>query len=323
MAVPTITTITPDSGLAIGLSLLKIVGTGFRPAPSPPPATYTDASAQQTVSITFDGVEADAALVADATTIWVVTPEYMGSETALPDAVDVVLTNLDNDGVAIAGETVTEVNGFTYKRQDLTAEGALTWICDNLIFFLQRHVLQETVLTTDPEYPDNPAAAVTALGQLPAIVLVGPIVRDDPTRHDDNANELDISGEAVAHAVEIPRRPKIIGFGIHGFGRTKIEALNLQEAIDGAVTARQRLRMLDSRGGSDTIDLQIHLTDSWDPADDTATHIHRVSNTLEIHGARLRGTYGNQTGPQVNTDEPVVWLGDSDPFTLETITGDV
>lgn len=321
MGIPTISAVSPASGLSVGLTLVKITGTNFRPAPSPPPAAYTGTGAQQTVSVTFNGVEADAALVADSTEIWAVTPEYMGTESDLPDSVDIVITNLDDTGAAIGGETVTEVDGFTYKRQTLTAEGAVTWITDNLIGFFKRHVLLETVLTTDPEYADNPAGALTTLGELPAVVLVGPIVADDPTRHDDNTNELEISGESGKSAVEKPRRAKTIGFAIHGFGRTKIEATNLQESIDGAVTARQRLRMLDSRGGSDTIDLQMLLTESWESSDDTATHIHRVSNALEIRGARLRGAYGYETGPQVTTDEPVVWLGESDPFTLEISEG--
>ena len=44
---------------------------------------------------------------------------------------------------------------------------------------------------------------------------------------------------------------------------------NLQEAAENAIFKRPRLRILDSRGGSDTIDLQMRLTaNEWADADD-------------------------------------------------------
>ena len=321
MSVPTITSISPSSGLTIGLSAVKIVGTNFRVAPSPPPAAHLGTGVwQQTVSVTFNGVAADGVMVCSDTLIYVATPEYFGEPSQVPAAVDVVVTNLDNDGNPIAGETVTETDGFTYKRQDLTAEGALKWVATQLVVWFQRHVLENTVRTTDDEYSDDPSDMVVALGALPGIVLSGPMVSDDPYRHDNQEHEIEIETGVTAN--ELPRRAKILGFQVHGFGRVKGEGLNLNEAIDNAISARGRLRILDQRGGSDMVNLQLRLTDSWEASDDAATNVRRVTNALEVSGVKLRGAYGNETGPQVNPDQPVSFeFEDADEFTLEMENG--
>jgi len=321
MAVPTITSISPNSGLTIGLTPVKIVGTGFREASSTPPAAVEGTGVwQQTVSVTFNGVEADAVMVGDSTTIWVTVPEYFGDVSSVPDTVDVVVTNLDDTGTAIPGETVTESDGYTYTRQDYTAEGALLWICDQLLTWFRRNLLVNTVLTTDPEYAETPADEVIALGELPGIVLVGPAVADDPLRqipHEQDDNEV----ETDVYTNEKPRRAKILGFQLHVFSQRKSEALNLEEMVDGIVSARGRLRILDHRGGSDTLNLQMKLTETWAASDDTAAHIRRASNYLEIYGAKLRIAHGNETGPQVSPDQPVSWESDADPLTLELESG--
>jgi len=256
-------------------------------------------------------------MVGDSSTIWVTVPEYLGD--AAPALVDVVVTNLDDDGDPITGETVTETDAYTYKRQSLVAEGALSWVHDNLLLWFRRNVLDNTVSTTDPEYSDDPAGGIIALGALPGVVLAGPTVVPDPLR--ENLHENDILTDTGLYIVEKPRRAKKLGYQVHAFGRTKAEILNLQEHIDGAVSARARLRMLDHRGGSDTLDLQIQIADSWSSSDDTTTHIRRAMNSLEVSGVRLRIAYGNETGPQASPDQPVVWESDDDPLTLEITSG--
>jgi hypothetical protein len=319
MSVPTFTSISPASGLSIGLTGVKIVGTNFRPAPSPPPVGYTGTGSQQTMSVTFNGVEADAVMVADSTTIWTATPEYFGDDADLPDTVDVVLTNLDDDGNPISGETVTEADAFTYKRQDMSkdTDGAIKWVSENLILWFRRHLIQNIAIMTDPEYADNPSAGVIALGELPAIVLVGPSIRHDPVRVDNVTHDIEISGESGISHREIPRRPVILGFQTNVYGRTKAEAMKISEAIEAAVGARQQLRMLDQRGGSDTITLQMMISEGSESFDDTTTHGRRVSSAVELHGVRLRGAYGNETGPQVSKDQPVTYESGDDAFTLE------
>jgi hypothetical protein len=269
------------------------------------------------MSVTFDGVEADAIMVVDDTTIWAATPEYAGND--LPEAVDVVLTNLDDDGAPIAGETVTEADAYTYKRQDLSraTDGAIHWVNENLILWFRRHLIENVAIMTDPEYSDNPSDGVIALGELPAIVLVGPSQRHDPVRVDNITHDIPIPGETGVSTREIPRRPVILSYVINVYGRTKAEATKLNEDVEAAVGARQQLRMLDQRGGSDTITLQMMISDASESFDDTATHGRRVSSAVELHGVRLRGGYGNETGPQASKDQPVTFVSGDDAFQLE------
>ena len=320
MSVPTITSITPSSGLTIGLTPVKIVGTGFRTAGSTPPDDVDGTGVwQQTVSVTFDGIEADAVMVGESTSLWVTVPEYFGSPLAVPDSVDVVVTNLDDNGDAITGETVTEADGYTYTRQDYTAIGILKWVTSQLLEYLARHLLINTVLTTDPEYADDAAAEVIALASLPAILLVGPAIADDPHRQDRHETDAEI--ETGLYTVEKPRRAVVLGFQIHMFSKRKTEAFNIQEAIDGIISSRGRLRILDQPGGSDTVDLQLKLVDGWSTSDDTTNSIRRASTSLEVYGVKLRTAHGNETGPQVSPDQPVAWESDDDPITLEITSG--
>jgi hypothetical protein len=320
VSVPTITSITPSSGLTIGLTPVKIVGTGFRAASATPPAAVEGTGVwQHTVSVTFNGVEADAVMVGSSTVIWVTVPEYFGSPSSIPDAVDVVVTNLDDDEVAIPGETVTETDGYTYTRQDYTAEGALLWVCDQILTYFRRHLLINTALTTDPEYTDDPASEIIAMGELPGIVLSGPAIADDPFRTNPHETEVEIETGVVTN--EKPRRAVVLGFQLHLFARKKSEALNIQEAIEGIVSARGRLRILDQRGGSDKLNLQLKLVEGWTSSDDTTSHIRRASTALEVYGVKLRTAHGNETGPQVSPDQPVAWESDEDPITLEITQG--
>jgi hypothetical protein len=324
MAVPTIISITPSSGLAIGLTPVKIVGTNFRPASSTPPAAVEGTGVwQQTVSVTFDGLEADSVMVLDATTIWVTVPEYLGNYENIPDAVDVVITNLDDTGTAIPGETVTETGGYTYKRQDITATGALTHTLAEIVNWFRRNVLEETVMTTDKEYADVPADGTIALAELPAIVLVGPVIADDPHRVDQHDHDHESQNETETNVFinEKPRKAKILGFTIHAFGRTKTEITNLTEALDDLISARGRIRILDQPGGSDRLNLQTKLVESWVASDDKENNSHQSSNTLEIYGVKLRIAHGTETGPLVSPDQPVAIKSDDDPLTLQIDNG--
>lgn len=324
MAVPTITSITPATGLAIGLTPVKIVGTNFRAASYPPPASVDGSGEwQQTCSVTLDGIEADSVMVLDSETIWITVPEYLGDYSTIPAAVDVVITNLDDSGTPIGGETVTEAGGYTYTRQDLTAEGALSWVCDQVLQWFRRNILEATVMTTDTEYADAVADGVIALATIPAISLIGPTIDDDPYRQDRQDHDEDTQNETETNVFinEKPRSAKVMGWQLHVFGRTKTEAVNLLEAVEDIVTSRGRLRILDQRGGSDRLNLQMRLVESWASSDDKANNLHQASNALEISGVKLRIAHGAESGPQASPDQPIAIKSDEDPITLEPESG--
>jgi hypothetical protein len=315
MAVPTITDVSPDSGITSGLNLVKITGTNFNPPATLDPETFPQGAEPYSVKVTVDGYDADSLYCISGDVCWVVMPEYLGLSGDLPKDVDVVLSNLDSDGNVVAGETVTATDAYTYKRQSVAddAEGALIWVTENLIDYMARHIVDNVALTTDPDYSDNPSAGIAALATLPGVVLVGPRISDDPMRKGQHPAETAISGDPISHYVEHPHEPKIMEFDIHAFGRTKKEALNLTELIDNTLRARPRLRILDYRGGSDTIDLTMYLSSPWDGVDAmSGSFSRRGSTTLRIEGVFLRTAHGVQPTPQVLPDQGIAFEAGDD-----------
>src|SRR3990167_7876709 len=151
MAIPTFTSITPATGPTGGRNLVTIVGTGFRtwPAPPalgpvPPPPAFGPAPATAApVRVTFDGEAALSVAVVSSTTLKVVAPPYRGNSEASPThpsdgspplplpATDVIITNVDDAGVAIPGEMVTAADAYLYARTALltpiAAEAQQVW----------------------------------------------------------------------------------------------------------------------------------------------------------------------------------------------------
>ena len=68
------------------------------------------AEANPTVRILFGGEEAFEVQTESTTKVW--CPDATGN----PGLVNVTVTNIDQDGVAVAGETATKTNAFTYIR---------------------------------------------------------------------------------------------------------------------------------------------------------------------------------------------------------------
>jgi len=124
MAVPTITSISPATGPATGHNLVTITGTNFKV----PTVVYSIPVTEDipTVGVTVNGVDALAVRVLSATQLEVLVPRYRGSAHAVATgyivtfpAVNVIVTNLDDDGDPIAGETVASTGGYTYARWNL------------------------------------------------------------------------------------------------------------------------------------------------------------------------------------------------------------
>ena len=169
MAVPTITSISPSSGVAWGGYLVAIVGTGFQPSPTtsvsfPLTAPFEDDEA--TIRVTINGVECPQAYAPSDTEAYAVVPEGTfhptDPATLLPDAmraayspVDVVLENIDGNGVLIPGETVTLSGGFTYELPVLSDDAHATpmmQVIGALLYRLRREVVSKSYVSRHTDY---------------------------------------------------------------------------------------------------------------------------------------------------------------------------
>ncbi|TBR17483.1 MAG: hypothetical protein EPO57_09120 [Chitinophagaceae bacterium] len=177
MPVPTISSVTPNAGLTGGKRLVAIAGTNFQLPPAPAPFGVTTPP-NPSVEVLFGGVK--------GTDVRVLTTGLLHVTTPIHDAglVDVVVRNIDQNGVLVGAETVTSVGAFTFARPDLntgpTNESDFTRLVRNLILELRRQVVDNVELTVHTDYDDSPSGAnVAMLSTLPGLVLSGPALREN------------------------------------------------------------------------------------------------------------------------------------------------
>lgn len=176
MAVPTFSSITPDTGKTTGRARAVIEGTNFRLPPEPPSGPL-GGTEQFTVSVKVSGVECPWAAAASETEIHAVLPEYGGTASALPLAADVRISNLDDNGNEIAGEQVTAVAAFTYQRTKLSTETHFERVVTDLVEKIERHVTPQVDISASADYDDDITDVKRYEGRLPVIELTGPTVR--------------------------------------------------------------------------------------------------------------------------------------------------
>lgn len=178
MAVPTITSITPDSGLTLGRNQVEIIGTNFA-VPVEFPETE-DNSAFQSIKVFFGALQSPAAFAITATRAVAIVPTYLSDAMGVGgDAVDVTLYNLDEDGVEVPGESVVEVGGYTYTRPTLTDEQAAEYVIRRFVSYLRRHIIPNVWITMDRQFPDELLEKVKC-AELPLIWINGVDWEFDP-----------------------------------------------------------------------------------------------------------------------------------------------
>ena len=181
MAVPTFSSVTPTSGHPGGRELVRISGTNFRLPDTLPTTTPT-------VRVRFGSETALRVDVVDVHLLEVLTPQYREADLALPP-VAIEITNLDNAGVAIPGETVTAAAAFTYARPGLRApavDHVPRAVLTELIRMFRRQVLRNTVVRVHTDYAES-AAPTKLFSHLPVLWLSAlQMPLEDGTRRRDN-----------------------------------------------------------------------------------------------------------------------------------------
>lgn len=107
MAVPALTSINPASGPTSGGDIVRLAGTGFAPK----------------VAILFDGAPAEVLSVREEAGVFLAdvrTPAH------LEGTVDVLLRNLDVDGVPVPGEETVLAGAYRFLRPRIVTESDLT-----------------------------------------------------------------------------------------------------------------------------------------------------------------------------------------------------
>jgi len=181
MAVPTITSISPATGLSKGGYLIAINGADFQVPVVPASSSgYLGDDLSPTCKVTIAGVECAWAEPASSTLIYCKVPEWTGLPSVdLPLSVDVIVSNINSNGdVVLFGgvtpEIVTSVDGFAYHRPSLVSECYLKRTVDTLILLIRRHVIPNVAVTLSREYDDDPATVARLRDTAPSVHLIGP-----------------------------------------------------------------------------------------------------------------------------------------------------
>lgn len=209
MAIPTFTSITPNTGHPGGQLVAEIAGTNFRTRSEA--FEVPEETTGPTVQVTFSGVSAGSAWTSKAkvveaessTLLRVEVPAFLGnpnvtgildsdvSQISFP-AASITIENLDDDGEVIAGESVTEADAFTYVQplNVLPAdEPPIQSVIREFIHILKRQILGRVTTNTHTDYGAE-GEAIAMLSEHPSIDVVITVNDDDEYKYHDNEEFL-------------------------------------------------------------------------------------------------------------------------------------
>lgn len=153
MAVPTLTTITPDEAAPASEEMVKLEGSGYNiPSIPVPEAQYPG------VRVWFNGRESENVKPVTSAIIYTQVPRYLGSPGDLPDAVDVRIANIDANGDIIVGEDETFTDAFTYKTEAArppVEEPFFALAIREMILEFQRQTGLDVHFAVHPDYQDE------------------------------------------------------------------------------------------------------------------------------------------------------------------------
>jgi hypothetical protein len=225
VAVPTIDSISPATGPTGGLTLVDVVGSGFR-LPLAPPASGPTPPPRVTVEVLINGRR--------ARDVQVLAADRLTARTPPGDAgvVDVIVRNLDDTGAPIPGEEATLPSAFTYEAPRLAVESDLTRLVRTLLRDLKRQVHPNVSLTvqTDFDAETGDELHLTELASLPGLVLVGPDLRENRFYSLNRPPEVP-AGDGTAVRRRVPYTVDL-GFTIVGVADHTTEILNLMAATE-------------------------------------------------------------------------------------------
>jgi hypothetical protein len=294
MSVPTVTSCTPAAGPAGGRQLVQIVGTGFRTPPAPP-ASGPAAVPADTVRVTFGGVVAAQVAVVSAVSLFCLTPI---SPTLA--AVNVVVQNLDDDGVPVAGESATLTAGYTYQLKKLVIPCDLERVEMALVVAVARQVCPNAMFTVDTDYD---SATVDGLQipdttDRPAVVLMGPDMNEDPMfgvgTHTEEA--VSVAGSVAYYKNRVPPVPMSLAYNVIVIAQNREAFLRLM--VDAVEFRRRMPYLYVDKDGADATRGQVRfLLQVTDPPHSTTvpniSNLRTFAMGLEIRGVPLEGTRGD------------------------------
>lgn len=305
MATPTITSVTPSTGITRGGYLVTIGGTDFD--------TNVDFSATPTtpngarMTVEFDGRLATDVRVVSSTALTCIVPRGDLADALNTFAVDVVVTNLDE--IALP-PSATLVAGFTYNRPNLTDETHLANVVRVLMQRMKQQIVANVALHTHTDFDLVTGDLTNRVepAKLPVVVLVGPTL-EPHTVTNYNAKILTINGSPTPTDFTKHNRAKAVDleFEVRLMSSSKKELLNL---LHHAVMFVHRNGLLDgipidpSSPGLGTVEYGLMIVDEFSAADrPSRANVREASGTWRVEGVLLESGDLIEAAPVIDTTD--------------------
>lgn len=285
MAVPTITSVTPNVGHTSPGTLVEVIGTGFR----------LPTQGEEPVAVYFGAERSPRVDVITVTRLFAIAPlNDLG-------AVDLRVANIDENGVEIPGEDVTATGAYTYKLPNLGTdqESEISAVVRALLTELKRQIVKSVAISTHPDYqvPESTEIHAVTLPSLPGLVLVGPnlsenrfySLNEEPECDDESTSDPD--GPVEFDKTQVPATYDL-GFSLLGFADRKLIIQNLMQSV---VYFFKRNKFLQVTIGSKVLEYEMDVEAGGDPQMvGTANNsgLHAFTSQLVIRGVDLNGLTG-------------------------------
>ena len=275
MSTPSITNVYPAVGAASGGTLVRLLGADFA----------------SNVSVEFGGVAARTAFSTRHALAYAVVPPAQ----TVPGAVDVVLRNLDSEGIPVPGEVATMSDAFEYALPKLSIDGDLGMVVRALVETMQRRVMPEVVLRRHVDYAGEADVAVgrVQVAKLPSIVLVGPSIV--PTLGEETNERTIVDVAPGLHAMKRPPIACDVQFRLVGAAnntRHHVEMLDAVLSVFGrGATLRVARSSIDGSMGFVEYDVD-YVPGGWPTIIETPneSNVTAFSGQLTVHDVRLGWT---------------------------------
>ncbi len=210
MPPPTVTSVSPSSGLSRGGSLVFVNGTNFATVGA--------------VTVSFGTRLATSVEVRSATKLSCLPPRGEIALGATSLAVTVTVTNV------VAAESDFLASAYTYRRPDLTVESHLLTVIRTLMTRMSEQLLENTVLTTHTDFDlaTSDLQNRVELAKVPVVILAGPtLIPHRIVNYNDRPPVFTGSPNPTAYKKYDQHRAVTLEFDVRILSKAKSELLNL------------------------------------------------------------------------------------------------